>query len=145
MFHDIGMISLPDSILHKSGRLDDTELEILKKHTEYGCDILAQIPEGIIDEELYRYIHDICRHHHERWDGSGYPDGLKGDETPIWAQAVAIADLFDELTSPRGDSTYDYDTAIKMINNGECGEINPKVLKAFNEIIDDIIAVHRGN
>lgn len=145
VFHDLGMITVRDDILQKLGHLTDEEFEELKAHTEDGCNILAQIPDGIIDEEVYRYSYDICRHHHERWDGSGYPDGLKGDETPIWAQAVSLADIFDELTSPRGSTTYDYDTAVKMINNGECGEINPKLLEAFNEIVDDIIAVHRGN
>ena len=148
VLHDIGMIALPDSIVKKSADPDDAELEKLKAHTQYGCDILAEIPDGIMDEEVYRYGCDICRHHHERWDGSGYPDGLKGDETPIWAQAVALADTFDELTSAgrmHNKSAFDYDTAIKMINDGECGQMNPKLLEAFNAISGDIIAIYRGN
>ena len=148
VLHDIGMIALPDNILKDPDGLDDEGSEMLKAHTQYGCDILAEIPDGIMDEEVYRYSCDICRHHHERWDGSGYPDGLKGDETPIWSQAVALADAFDELTSPgrmRSKPAFDYDTAIKMINDGECGQMNPKLLEAFNAIADDIKAIYKGN
>lgn len=140
ILHDVGKIAIPDSILQKPGALTPEEYEIMKIHTVKGCDILAEIPEDIMDEEVYRYSYDICRHHHERWDGRGYPDGLKGDEIPIWSQAVAVADVFDALTSPRVyKSAFDYDTAIKMINNGDCGKMNPKVLEAFNEIVDDLI------
>lgn len=143
--HDIGKIAIPDSILQKPAALTEEELEVVRTHTEKGCDILAEMPGDIMDEEVYRYSHDICRHHHERWDGNGYPDGLKGDEIPIWAQAVAVADAFDALTSPRVyRSVFDHDTAIKMINDGECGQMNPKVLEAFNEVRDEIIAVHHG-
>ena len=147
VLHDLGMIAVRDDIMQKQDKLTDDELEIMKTHTVVGCDILAEVPDGIMDEQVYRYSYDICRHHHERWDGSGYPDGLKGDETPIWAQAVAAADVFDELTSPRSgyNQTFDYETAIKMINDGGCGQMNPKLLEAFNAIIDDRIEVHRGN
>lgn len=147
VLHDVGKIVLPDSILKKPGKLTDEELELFKTHTVEGCDILAEMPGDIMDEEVYRYSTDICRHHHERWDGTGYPDGLKGDGIPIWSQAVALADAFDELTSPTNVymKTYDYDTAIRMINDGKCGEMNPKLLEAFNEITDDIISIHRGH
>ena len=146
VLHDLGKIAVSEDVLLKTGELTEEELEIMMKHTEEGCSILAEVPDGIMDEEVYRYSYDICRHHHERWDGKGYPDGLKGDETSIWAQAVALADAFDELVSPRGaiKSTYDHETAIKMINGGECGQMNPKLLEAFNNIADDIIAVYRG-
>lgn len=147
VFHDLGMIAVREDILKKTEALNDTEFEDFKTHTDAGCGILAQVPDGIMDEEVYRFSYDICKHHHERWDGSGYPEGLKGDETPIWAQAVALADSFDELTSPRDAirKSVDYETAVKMINDGECGAMNPKVLEAFNAIIDDIIEVYRGN
>lgn len=147
VLHDLGKIAIRDDILLKTDPLSETELEEFKGHVEEGCEILAEIPDGIMDEEVYRYSHDICRHHHERWDGTGYPDGLKGDETPIWAQAVALADVFDELTSPRrmSQSAFDYETASKKINDGECGRMNPKLLEAFNAIIDEIIEIHRGN
>lgn len=145
VLHDVGKIAIPDSILQKPGMLTPEEYEIMKIHTVKGCDILAEIPEDIMDAEVYRYSYDICRHHHERWDGHGYPDGLKGDEIPIWSQAVSLADVFDALTSPRVyKAAFDYDTAIKMINNGECGLFNPKILEVFNDISDDIIRSKQG-
>ncbi len=144
ILHDVGKIAIPDSILKKPGRLTPEEFEIMKIHTVKGCDILAQMPEDIMDHEVYRYSYDICRHHHERWDGRGYPDGLKGDEVSIWAQVVAVADVFDALTSPRVyKAAFDTDTAIQMINEGQCGLFNPKVLKAFNLIVDDIVKKRR--
>ena len=146
VLHDVGKIAIPDSILQKPGPLTKEEFEIMKIHTVKGCDILSQMPEDIMDAEVYRYSYDICRHHHERWDGEGYPDGLIGDEIPIWSQAVAVADVFDALTSPRVyKAAFDYDTAIDMINGGDCGTFNPKVLKAFNAIVNDIIKLRKAN
>ena len=146
VLHDVGKIAVPDSILQKPGPLTEEEFEVMKTHAEKGCEILAEMPESIMDEEVYRYSYDICRHHHERWDGKGYPDGLSGDDIPIWSQAVALADVFDALTSPRVyKSAFDYDTAIKMINGGECGQMNPKMLEAFNAVTDEIIAICREN
>lgn len=146
ILHDVGKIAIPDRILQKPGMLSPEEFEIMKVHTVRGCDILAEMPEDIMDEEVYRYSYDICRHHHERWNGKGYPDGLEGDQIPIWAQVVAVADVFDALTTPRVyKEAFDYDTAIKMINNGECGVMNPKVLAAFNEVSDDIVQSSRDN
>lgn len=144
ILHDVGKIAIPDSILQKPGMLTPEEFEIMKIHTVKGCDILAEMPADIMDEEVYRYSYDICRHHHERWDGRGYPDGLKGDEIPIWAQAVAVADVFDALTSPRVyKAAFDYDTAISMINDGECGLFNPKVLAAFNDVVAELIRLRQ--
>lgn len=146
ILHDVGKIAIPDSILKKPGRLTPEEFEIMKIHTVKGCDILAQMPEDIMDHEVYRYSYDVCRHHHERWDGRGYPDGLKGDEVSVWAQVVAVADVFDALTSPRVyKAAFDYDTAIQMINEGQCGLFNPKILDAFNLIADDIVRKRRVN
>ena len=140
ILHDVGKIAIPDNILKKPGRLSPDEFEIMKIHTVKGCDILAEMPTDIMDHEVYRYSYDICRHHHERWDGRGYPDGLVGDEVSIWAQVVALADVFDALTSARVyKPAYSNEKAIEMINNGECGLFNPKVLKAFNEIAPQII------
>ena len=146
ILHDVGKIAIPDSILKKPGRLTPEEFEIMKIHTVKGCDILAQMPEDIMDHEVYRYSYDICRHHHERWDGRGYPDGLKGDEVSIWAQVVAVADVFDALTSPRVyKAAFSTDTAVQMINEGQCGLFNPKVLEAFNAIVDDIVNKRRND
>jgi putative two-component system response regulator len=138
VLHDVGKIAIPDAILNKPGRLTTEEFEIMKQHTVKGCDILKQIPD-IMDEGVYNYSYDICRHHHERWDGKGYPDGLKGDEISIWAQVVSVADVYDALVSPRVyKSAFDHDTAVDMINNGECGMFNPKVLCAFNKSLEQI-------
>ena len=136
--HDVGKISIPDSILNKPGRLTTEEFEVMKQHTTKGCEILKNVPE-ILDKGIYNYSYDICRHHHERWDGRGYPDGLKGDDISIWAQVVSVADVYDALTSERVyKKAFDHDTAVKMIYNGECGAFNPKVMKVFESCMDKI-------
>ena len=135
ILHDVGKIAIPDSILNKPGRLTKEEFEIMKSHSVKGCEILSHIPD-LLDEDTYKYSYDICRHHHERWDGKGYPDGLAGDEISIWAQAVSIVDVYDALISPRVyKAPFPHDVAVKMIYNGECGTFNPKILEAFNEAI----------
>lgn len=135
VLHDVGKISIPDRILNKPGRLTSEEFETMKQHTVKGCEILKTIP-NIMDKGIYDYSYDICRHHHERWDGRGYPDGLKGDDISIWAQVVSVADVYDALTSDRVyKKAYSHDTAVKMIHNGECGAFNPKVLKAFDQSV----------
>ncbi len=138
ILHDVGKIAIPDGILNKPGRLTKEEFEIMKQHTTRGCDILTQIP-NIMDVDIYNYSYDIARHHHERWDGRGYPDGISGDNISIWAQVVAVADVYDALVSPRVyKKAFDFETAVKMINDGECGVFNPKVLEAFNRSADKI-------
>lgn len=138
ILHDIGKIAIPDMILNKPGRLTKEEFEIMKQHTVKGCEILQTLPD-ILDNAIYRYSYDICRHHHERWDGKGYPDGLPGDEISIWAQVVAIADVYDALTSVRVyKDAYSKETACKMIANGECGTFNPKLLKVFENVVDQL-------
>lgn len=135
ILHDVGKISIPDRILNKPGRLTKEEFEIMKEHTTRGCEILQKIP-NIMDEGLYNYSYDICRHHHERWDGGGYPDGLRGDDISIWAQVVSVADVYDALTSERVyKKAFSHETAVTMIKNGECGSFNPKVIKVFEECI----------
>lgn len=138
VLHDVGKISIPDRILNKPGRLTKEEFEIMKQHTVKGCEILQKMP-NMMDEGIYNYSYDICRHHHERWDGGGYPDGLKGDDIKIWAQVVSVADVYDALTSERiYKKAFSHDTAVEMIKNGECGAFNPKVLTAFEGILDKI-------
>lgn len=138
VLHDVGKISIPDGILNKPGKLTKEEFEIMKQHTIKGCEILQRIP-NIMDEGIYDYSYDICRHHHERWDGKGYPDGLAGDDISIWAQVVSVVDVYDALTSERVyKKAFDHETAVEMIFNGECGVFNPKVLKAFTAIMDTI-------
>ena len=129
--HDIGKIGIPDSILLKPGRLTEKEFEVMKTHTTIGCDILEKFYENH-DTEFYRYCYEICRYHHERWDGNGYPDHLIGEEIPISAQVVAIADVYDALVSPRVyKSVYANNIAFDMIMAGECGQFSPDMLECF--------------
>ena len=131
--HDIGKITIPEEILNKPGKLTKEEFEIMKTHSAAGAQILEQMKYGQ-DKPLYRYALEICRWHHERWDGHGYPDGLMGEEIPISAQIVAIADVYDALTSERCyKKAYDHTTAIDMILNGECGAFNPLLLECLTE------------
>ena len=131
--HDIGKIMIPEEILNKPGRLTEEEYATIKTHTTEGARILKGLAIGQ-DEPLVKVAHAICRWHHERWDGGGYPDRLKGDEIPIAAQVVALADVYDALTSDRCyKPAYDHDTALRMILNGECGAFNPLLLECLNE------------
>ena len=132
--HDIGKIYIPEEILNKPGRLTDEEFKIMKTHSELGADIIQDIhlPQ---EKPLVHTAWEICRWHHERWDGKGYPDGLKGEEIPISAQVVSIADVYDALTSERCyKKAFDHDTAIKMILDGQCGQFNPILLKCLKEL-----------
>lgn len=141
VLHDVGKISIPDNILQKPGRLTQEEYEIMKSHTYKGSDILAQIPnvKDVLGTDIYSYSYDIARHHHERWDGRGYPDGLKGDEITIWSQVVAVADVYDALTSPRVyKPAFSHEKAIDMIYNNECGVFGPHVLEALRVCEDKI-------
>ena len=129
--HDIGKIGIPDAILLKPGRLTPEEFEIMKTHSTIGCEILEKSYKDH-DNEFYKYAYNICRYHHERWDGKGYPDHLAGEEIPIYTQIVAIADVYDALVSPRVyKSAYANNIAYDMIMNGECGQFAPDVLECF--------------
>ena len=133
--HDIGKIVIPEEILNKPGRLTAEEFAIIKNHTVAGAQMLQDLGQAIArDEPLLQVAHAICRWHHERWDGNGYPDRLKEDEIPIAAQVVALADVYDALTSERCyKHAYDHDTALRMILNGECGAFNPLLLDCLRE------------
>ncbi len=132
--HDIGKITIPESILNKPGRLTPEEFAIMKTHCVIGAAMLNDIP-GMKDERLVSYAHDICRWHHERYDGRGYPDGLMGDETPIYAQAVAVADVYDALVSTRVyKQAYSHAESLEMIFDGQCGQFNPKLLKCLEAV-----------
>lgn len=131
IMHDVGKIAVSDTILNKPGRLTNEEFEIMKTHTVQGAKLLEQIPQ-MRNHEAYQYAHDIALHHHERWDGHGYPDGLVGNETAIWTQVVALADVYDALVSKRVyKEAYSFDNALKMIVEGNCGVFNPKLIENF--------------
>ena len=136
--HDIGKIAIPDSILLKPGRLTAEEFDIMKTHTLQGCEILASL-NYTQDPQHFTYCYEICRYHHERWDGKGYPDGLKGEEIPVWAQAASLADVYDALTSKRVyKAAYTHEKAVEMIIAGECGLFNPKMLSALARTSDSL-------
>ena len=136
--HDIGKLNIPEQILNKPGRLTKEEFEIIKTHSAVGEHMLRQVPFSQ-NEPLVKVAREICRWHHERWDGRGYPDGLKGDEIPISAQVVALADVYDALTSERCyKAAFDHETALKMIVNGECGAFNPLLLECLMDGADQI-------
>ena len=129
--HDIGKISVPDSILLKPGKLTNEEFELMKSHTTRGSEII-ELLKDVQDKEYYEMSLDICRHHHERYDGRGYPDGLKGDENSIGAQLTALSDVYDALVSDRVyKAAFPMDKAYEMIKDGECGVFNEKLLACF--------------
>ena len=132
--HDIGKIGIPEGILNKPGRLTDEEFKIMKTHSEIGASLIRDMNFSE-SKPLVHTAWEICRWHHERWDGKGYPDGLKGEEIPISAQVVSIVDVYDALTSERCyKKAFDHDTAVKMILEGQCGQFNPILLKCLKEL-----------
>lgn len=136
--HDIGKIGIDDKILNKPGKLTDEEFKIMQNHTIIGASILENMG-SYQDEELMKVAYQICRWHHERYDGKGYPDGLKGDEIPISAQVVSLADVYDALVSERVyKKAYSHEKAIEMIVNGECGSFNPILLECLLDIQEQI-------
>lgn len=135
--HDIGKISIPEEVLNKPGKLTDEEFEAMKQHTVIGYQMLSDL--GFQDEPLVKVSREITRWHHERYDGRGYPDGLKGDEIPLSAQIVSLADVYDALTSERVyKPAFSHEKAIQMILNGECGAFNPLLLECLVEAQDAI-------
>ena len=143
--HDVGKIAIPDGILLKPGRLTAEEFEIMKTHTTKGSELLTNI-KGIWDEVYAQVCYEICRHHHEKYDGRGYPDGLKGDEIPVAAQIVSIADVYDALVSSRVyKGAFTVDVAFQMINDGECGVFSPKLLDSFARVREEFESLVERN
>lgn len=136
--HDIGKIGINEKILNKPGKLTQEEFEIMKTHTLIGAKMIENL-EGFQEEPLVKVTYAICRWHHERWDGRGYPDGLKGDAIPISAQIVSLADVYDALTSKRVyKDAFAHEKAIQMILDGECGLFNPLLLDCLLDIKDQL-------
>ena len=136
--HDIGKITIDDKILNKPGRLTKEEFEIMKTHTSAGAEMLKELPV-YQKKTLVNLAYQICRWHHERYDGKGYPDGLKGEEIPISAQVVSIADVYDALTSERCyKKAFSHEKAMEMIFDGQCGTFNPLLLECLKNIQNDI-------
>ena len=142
VMHDLGKIAIPDSILNKPGRLTPEEFEIMKTHTTQGCVLLDNVPR-LRENPVYAYAYDICRHHHERWDGRGYPDHLKAGEITIWAQVVALADVYDALVGERVyKKAFSHEKAVSMILNGECGMFNPELMDCLTFAQDRIYGMY---
>ena len=143
--HDIGKISIDEKILNKPGRFTPEEFEIMKTHSMIGAEMLENLPIHQ-DAPLVKVAYDICRWHHERWDGRGYPDGLKGDEIPISAQIVALADVHDALTSKRCyKDSFSHEKAVQMILDGQCGAFNPLLIECLQELAPDLPAHLNGS
>ena len=137
--HDIGKLRVDDALLNKPGKLTKEEFDEVKKHTIYGYEMIKNITE-YEDEPLVKYALEICRWHHEKYDGKGYPDGLVGDQIPIAAQVASIADVYDALTSERPyKAAYSPKQAIKMILNNECGVFNPLLIECLKELEPKIV------
>ena len=143
IMHDVGKITIPDAVLCKPGKLTSEEFEVMKSHTTKGVDLLESIPQ-LHDSGIYDYARDIARHHHERWDGSGYPDGLAGDEISLWAQVVSLADVYDALSSDRiYKPAFPRAKVIEMILGGQCGQFNPDLLESFFSVEDQIFELYK--
>ena len=136
--HDIGKIGIDEKILNKPGKLTPEEFEVIKTHSMLGAQILYDL-DNFSEQPLLQTAYEIARWHHERWDGRGYPDGLKGDEIPISAQLVSLADVYDALTSERCyKKAFSHEKAMQMILNGECGAFNPLLLQCLTNIQSDL-------
>ena len=139
--HDVGKISIPEGILNKPGKLTKEEFDIMKTHAKIGAEILSDLPVEQANTPLVRVAYEICRWHHERYDGRGYPDGLQGEEIPIDAQVVALADVYDALTSQRCyKKAFSHEQAMEMIRAGQCGAFHPLLLKCMEDISDQLKA-----
>lgn len=135
--HDIGKIAIPDAILFKPGKLTPEEFEVIKTHTTKGVLLLDKV-KIFADSDYLEFCKNICLYHHEKYDGKGYPMGLKGDEIPLEAQIVSIADVFDALVSKRiYKEAYSVETAYEMIMNGECGVFSERMLECFKECLEE--------
>lgn len=140
VMHDLGKIMISDNILLKPARLTPEEYEEMKRHTVYGCEIVKNA-RHLWDECYYKLCMDVCRYHHEKWDGNGYPDGLKGDEIPLVAQIVSVADCYDALTTERPyKKPFSPEKAYEMLLEGQCGVINPVLLEALTACKDTFSA-----
>ena len=136
--HDAGKLSIPSEILNKPGKLTNEEYEIMKTHSAVGADMIKALMDEY-DDPLLQTAYEICRHHHERYDGRGYPDGLAGDNIPIAAQAVAVADVYDALTSERCyKKAFSHETAMEMILGGQCGTFSQLMMRTLQEIEEDL-------
>lgn len=141
MLHDVGKICIPDEVLNKPGKLTPEERIVMESHAQKGEEIIKKHLSNVQDSTQLQLTMDICRGHHERWDGNGYPRKLKGDEIPITAQLVSVADVYDALVTDRCyRPAFDYATAYDMVMGGKCGVFNPKLMKCLEQALPEIEA-----
>ena len=141
--HDVGKTAVASEILNKPGKLKPEEYSVMKDHAMIGANMVRELPFPM-EEPLIKTAYEICRWHHERYDGSGYPDGLKGEEIPISAQAVALADVYDALTGERiYKKAYPHAEAVRMLVNGEAGAFNPLLLESLDAIAPQLAGALR--
>lgn len=144
VMHDVGKITIPDAVLTKPGKLTAKEYKIMQSHTTNGVALLESIPQ-MRDSDIYDYACDIARHHHERWDGNGYPDGLEGDAISPWAQVVSLADVYDALNCKRVyKPPFSREKVLEMIRSGECGVFNPHLLECFFSVEDMLFGLYEN-
>ncbi len=137
--HDIGKIKIPDSILNKPGKLTPEEFDIMKKHSEYGGEVIDELIESLTEASYLEIARDIALYHHERWDGSGYPKGLKGEEIPLSARIMAVADVFDALVSERVyKKAFSFEKAMEIIREESGTHFDPRIVKAFVAVEDEV-------
>lgn len=143
VMHDVGKITIPDAVLTKPGKLTPEEYVIMQSHTTKGVAILESIPQ-LRGSEIYEYACDIARHHHERWDGGGYPDRLAGDAISPWSQVVSLADVYDALNCRRVyKPPFPREQVLEMIRTGQCGIFNPHLLECFFAVEDKLYALYQ--
>ena len=137
--HDVGKIQIPDAILNKPGKLTDEEYEIMKTHSRAGEEIITKVMETVPEPGYLEEARRLAAHHHERWDGRGYPDGLAGEETPLSARIMAVADVFDALISDRAyKKGFSFERSIGIIQEGIGTQFDPKVAEAFLHAEDEV-------
>lgn len=143
--HDIGKVGIPDAILKKPGKLTSEEFDVMKTHPEIGGEIFANLRESLrgFNENYYKIAEEITLYHHERWDGSGYPKGLRGDNIPLSARIVAIADVFDALTSERVyKKAFSFEDAVKLIEDSAGTHFDPVIVEVFLNELDGIKRIY---
>lgn len=144
--HDIGKVAIPDSVLLKPGRLTDSEYELMKTHTLKGAETLAAAVKQFPNARFLQMAHDIALHHHERFDGDGYPYGLAGEAIPLESRIVAVADVYDALTSKRVyKESYSHEMAAEIIQNESGSHFDPEIVAAFLEVEDEFIQIRKNN
>ncbi|MBP5267582.1 MAG: HD domain-containing protein, partial [Ruminococcus sp.] len=142
--HDVGKINIPDGVLNKTGKLTPEEYEIMKTHTTAGKNIMEHAIETVEGDSYLKEARNMAAYHHERWDGKGYPEGLHGEVIPLSARIMAVADVFDALTSPRVyKPAFPLDKALSIIEEGNGTQFDPKCVEAFIDSLDEVKKVLR--